>query len=94
MRAPLIAAAAAVALASGPASVASAKADRAAQSAAPDSTRGWRIGDRPEPQRWRMLRDPERLGLPATRDESFFAALDASVVEMDHTGAIVRFVTL
>lgn len=97
MRSRLIVAAAAVALSVGPDDGRAAAAETGAEpieSAASEGARSWRIGDRPEPARWRVVRDAGRLGLPSPSEGGVVAALDGGLVELDATGAITRFLAL
>jgi hypothetical protein len=97
MRNHLIIAAAAVALSVGPDDLRTAAAEPGAEpteSAVSETARPWRIGDRPEPARWRVVRDAGRLGLPSPTDGGVVAALDGGLVELDASGAIARFLTI
>jgi len=94
MRASLIIAAAAVTLGAATADARSVRGAETAAPQAPDETRAWRIGDRPPASRWRAIRAPSRFNLPEPPSGGALAALDDSIVELDATGAIVRFHSL
>lgn len=103
MRNPLFAAtaAAALALSTGAAGATPAPGGRAAHDVAPRPTaesaqqRTARIGDRPDPARWRAIRCAARAGLPTPPEGCLLAVLDDRIVTLDAaTGRIVGFVTL